>query len=375
MELSISNVINIQVLQPGAGLGNYNTSNLAIFSSETPNASFGALGYKIYLSPSDVETDFGSASVTYRQALAVFSQSPNILANGGYLVVVPIVGADTLAETISAAISKVQFFGIISTDILTEAEALATGAIVQAQNKIFGTVFVDAADVLADGAIDEVRKAGLTKTRCLYYGDKTDLDASVALASYFGRGLSTNFSGARTTQTMHLKDLAGVSPDTTVTETMIQAAKITGADFYISIQGVPSVFTSVANQAFDDVYNLGWFTGAIEVAGFNLYKQTPTKIPQTEQGMDLLKKVYGDVCEQGLVNEFLAAGSWTSPSTFGVLEDFKSNIEQRGYYIYSSPIAKQNAADREDRKSPLVQIAIKYAGAQHSGTVIVNVNK
>jgi len=87
--LSINNVINVSVSQVGAGIGQYNTSNIALFSHEAYETSFGTDGYKIYLAPSDVETDFGSASVTYKQALAIFSQQPNILAGGGYLVVIP----------------------------------------------------------------------------------------------------------------------------------------------------------------------------------------------------------------------------------------------------------------------------------------------
>jgi hypothetical protein len=85
--LSIANVINISVSQTGAGLGVFNTSNLALISHEAKQVSFGALGYKLYKEPSEVSTDFGSDSITYKMALAVFSQQPNILANGGYLAI------------------------------------------------------------------------------------------------------------------------------------------------------------------------------------------------------------------------------------------------------------------------------------------------
>ena len=89
MDLNINNVINISVSASQAGLGAYNTSNLALFTREPYAGSFGADGYKIYLGPNDVETDFGSDSVTYKQALAAFSQQPNILLGGGYFVVIP----------------------------------------------------------------------------------------------------------------------------------------------------------------------------------------------------------------------------------------------------------------------------------------------
>ncbi len=89
MNLSISNVLNISVSQAGAGLGVFNTSNLALFTHEAVGVGFGSLGYKLYKDPSGVATDFGSSSSTYAMANAVFSQQPNILANGGYLAIIP----------------------------------------------------------------------------------------------------------------------------------------------------------------------------------------------------------------------------------------------------------------------------------------------
>ena len=96
--LSITNVVNISVATAQTGVGAYNTSNLALFSDEPFVGSFGSLGYQIYLSPQQVAVDFGTSSKTYQMAVAVFSQQPNILSGGGYLVVIPLVTAvQTLA--------------------------------------------------------------------------------------------------------------------------------------------------------------------------------------------------------------------------------------------------------------------------------------
>jgi len=193
-------------------------------------------------------------------------------------------------------------------------------------------------------------------------------------AAYAGRGLSTAFSGSNTTQTQHLKDLVGIQPDAGMTQTILNKCKTAGADVYASIQGVPKTFTSGANDFFDQVYNLQWFVGALQVAGFNALAQSSTKLPQTEQGISVLKAAYGSVAQQGVANGYLAPGTWNSPDTFGVLQDFLRNIEEVGFYIYSSPIATQSAADREAREAPLIQIAVKESGAVHSSAVIINVN-
>jgi hypothetical protein len=171
-----------------------------------------------------------------------------------------------------------------------------------------------------------------------------------------------------------LKDLTGVQPDLTVDQTLLEACKISGADLYVSLQGVPKTFCSGANKFFDQIYNLRWFVGALQVAGFNFLAQAATKVPQTEQGMDGLKNAYGAVCDQAVTNQYLAPGAWKSSTTFGNQADFLANITQLGYYLFSQPLAKQSQASREARQAPLVQIAVKEAGAIHESSVVIYVN-
>lgn len=373
-QLELSNIINISVSQTPAGIGALNTSNVALFSTETPGGGFPSAGYAIYLSPDGVATDFGSSSTTYKMALQVFSQSPNILANNGYLVVIPFTSGETLDQAIVRTKDIVQYFGIMSTRIESQTDMLATASVVQALNKMVFFVSKTSADVTSGGKLDLLRSGGYTHSRGLYYGSSTTLEALQMMASYVGRGLSTNFSGSNTTQTMQLKDLAGVQPDPSMTQTIFNNCQTAGVDVYASIQGVAKVMTSGANSFFDDVYNLQWLVISLQVAGFNALAQASTKIPQTENGVSALKSAYRTVCEQGVSNQYIAPGAWTSPTTFGNLSDFLANISQRGYYIYSTPIAQQSPADRALRKAPLIQIAIKEAGAIHSSSVIVNVN-
>ena len=472
MDLSISNVINISIATVGAGLGNYNTSNLAVFSNEQPGNGFGGSGFKIYLGPTEVGVDFGTGSVTSQQANAIFSQQPNIKANNGYLVVLPmivqiislspasaptsgnysftfdannsadiafdateaeiqaivravpglgkaavagtfatavvitlfgtysdldgsitelanslddgaavavIIANDVTGETAADAITRtenvVQYFGVMDSQILPEVDMLAAAAVIQTLNKVAGYASILEADIEVGGKLDKLRSGALTQSRGFYYGGADDLSGLLFMAAYLGRALSVNFDGSNTTISMHLKDLATIQPDPTMSQTILNKAKAAGADTYVSIQGVSKTFTSGANEFFDFIYNLRWFAGDLEIAGFNTLAQLQTKLPQTEPGMDSLKSAYRKICEQAVTNQFSAPGEWTSPETFGVQEDFFNNIRQLGYYIFSTPIAQQAKADREDRKAPLVQIALKTAGAQHSSTVLVNINK
>lgn len=478
--LSISNVVNVSVSAPSAGVGLFNTSNLALFTRETPASSFGTLGYQLYLSPTQVGVDFGTNSTTFAMANAVFSQQPNILGNNGYLVVmpmltgaqtavqsisfetiptagafvlnygvlvtsslafnatagaiqtalrlltglttvvvtgsiasgtlvvtftgvsgpatlltitsntlvdadsnavVPVVATTTIgstAETFDAAIVRTQsiisYFGVMIAELTTQVVQLATAAVVQPLTKLAFFVSYNAADVQPGGMLDLLQSGGFSHSRGLFYGDVL-ATALVMMASYAGRALSVNFLGSNTTITMHLKDLAGVQPDPSMNQALLNLCQLAGADVYANFQGVPKVFISGANTFFDRIYNQLWYVGALQVSIFNYLAQSSTKIPQTESGMDGLKGAARQICEQAVSNQYLAPGTWTSSTTFGNQQDFVANISQRGYYIYSQPIGQQVPAARAARQAPLIQIAAKEAGAIHSATIIVYINE
>lgn len=374
-ELDITNVVTISLSAAQTGLGEYNVHNLAIFTSDTAGDTFGDLGYKIYKAPKEVGVDFGTTSATYKMALAVFAQSPNILNGDGYLVVIPFASvSETLATAINRTSSLVQYFGILSTKDYDDEEVAAAAAVVQTMNKMMFVVSNDASDIAANGSFSDIAEAGYDKTRCLAYLSTTTEPAKVMAAAYAGRALSTAFEGSNTTQTMHLKDLTGVVADPTMTQTQLNLCQDCGADAYVNIAGVAKTFTSGVNGFFDQVYNRCWFLGALEVAGFNALAKVSTKIPQTEPGMTLLKGAYRLVCEQAVRNGYVAPGAWNSADRFGDVEAMLRNIEEVGYYIYSLPVNLQSQTDREARRAPIIQIAIKEAGAIHSTSVIVYIN-
>ena len=383
--LSLSNVINVTLVPSIAGLSEFNTANLLLYSTETTD-KFGEDKFRIYYSASSVAEDFGSDSLTYKMALGVFSQAPNILSNSGALIVAIKEGEESQVEAFNRLKSQVLFCGWMTTDTIAndlaaidvsesssasvEEASLAT-AVNAENNKIQFVVSNVQSDI--EGVFTDIKNATLTKTRCLFYGGTAE-QAKIMMASYASKAMSTIFEASLTTQTMHLKPLAGVLPDPVMTETLLSKCKLAGVDSYISIEGVACVFSTGANGFFDEVFNELWFVNAIQTAGFNYLRQTNTKIPQTENGMTGLKNAYAQVCVRGVNNGFIGAGSWTSSDTFGNPDLFKRNIETSGFYVYSMPVAQQTKAYREARKAPLVQIAVKTAGAIHSTNVMIYVN-
>ena len=377
-QLDITNVITISLSAAQTGLGEYNVNNLAIFTHETAGDTFGDLGYKIYKAPKEVGTDFGTTSTTYKMALSVFAQTPNILNGNGYLVVIPFADESNSTETLAAAINRasslVQFFGILSTRDYDASEVSDAAAVVQTINKILFVVSNSATDIAAGGSFADIAEAGYDKTRCLAYLSATTEPAKLMAAAYAGRALSTAFEGSNTTSTLHLKDLVGITADPNLTQTQLNLCQDCGADVYVNIAGVAKVFTSGANKFFDQVYNRCWFLGALEVAGFNALAKVSTKVPQTEPGMTILKGAYRLVCDRAVRNGYVAPGAWNSADRFGDVEAMLRNIEEVGYYIYSLPVNQQAQTEREARRAPLVQIAIKEAGAIHSSNVLVYIN-
>lgn len=376
MMIDINNVVNVSVAVPPTGLAPYNINNLACFTKETPVVSLGTDSYAVYTNPTAVGTQWGTTSATYLAALAAFSQSPNILSGGGRFIVIPVLlnGAET-DEVLGAAITRAMgfvFFGGCSYTWDAAAEIPAAATVCQAAGKLLFISSATSSDLVTTGLINARKTAGQSYVRCLYHSDSTKLDAF--RWGYASRAMSTNFSGSNVAGTMHLKTIVGADPDVALTETVLNQAEAAGADVYVSIAGQSCILSYGANRFYDDVYNLMWIVSALTVAGFNYLRQTATKVPQTESGMDGLKGAYRAVCKQAISNGFLAPGSWTGSDTFGDTEDFHRNIADFGFYVYSAPVALQSSADRAARVAPVAQIAIKYAGAIHSSSVIVQFN-
>ena len=376
INLSLSNIINVSVLRAPAALGVPNVNTLALFSAAQPLSAFSG-DYKVYLTASDVAADFGSTSEPALQAAAIFGQRPNILSTGGYLIIVPLKTIDAVLETVEAAIVRVidqaYFQGVLVDAVIDASPFALLATYVQSVNKLLFYGSAVAADIETGGMLDLLRTGSLTYTRGLYYSVSAQA-ARIYAAAYASRALSTDFSGVNTCSTMHEKVLAGVNVDSGIDQTTLTKAIAAGVDVYCSIAGAPGIFSSGKNGFFDSVYNALWFQFALGIAGFNYLRQTNTKIPQTEAGMDGLKNAYRRVCAQAVTCNYLAPGEWTSSDTFGSLEAFIRCIQDIGYYTYSVPVSQQAPADRAARKAPLVQIAAKESGAIHASDVIVNVN-
>lgn len=279
---------------------------------------------------------------------------------------------ETLVEAMTRAKEFARFTGVISNLAMEDSVVATTSAYINSNDLIWIAPFSSVNDIA--GAITTIKSAGQTKTRCFLYTEGVE-EAQLAAAAYAGRAFSTNFSGSLTSQTMQLKTLVNVTPDQGINQTAYTNALAAGADMYVSFEGDAGVACGKGNGYFDVVYENLALKYAAQAALYNVLKTTGTKIPQTETGMSCLRDAVGNVCLQFVRNGVLAPGKWNSPQTFGDPETFKQNIQDNGWYIYSTPIALQSQSERESRVAPLIQCACKRSGAIHEADLLILVEE
>ena len=280
----------------------------------------------------------------------------------------------SIANALAAAEEVGYFGGVLTTQYLSNDGITAFSIIVQGKDHIYYEAINSLANISTLGSA--IKAAGNTKTRLLAKTDQGEEVSKIAIATYATIAQSTNYSGNDTALTMNLKELTGVLPDYNINSTYYNIAKQNGVDIYATTKGLSCVYSFDNGYYTDDATNLLWLKKALEVSGFNYLRKTNTKIPQTETDMVGLKNAYEQRCSQGVRNGVIGTGLlWNDSIPFGNPEDFQRNIQEKGYYIYSLPIALQNQAEREQRIAPVVQIAIKLSGAIHDSNVIVQVQR
>ena len=372
-QIPLSYVINVTAVQPSRGLEPKQMGTILLLTDEQPaNAISGS--YMIARTATAIATQWGTETETAKQAQMIFAQTPNILVGGGYVIVANYLEEETLAEAITRLSGEIYFEGILTTRDLAQEEAVAASTLIESmKDRILMLPGYAVADLT--GLFAQVANNVYTRPVLYLTGADTNakkLNSRLFAAAYLSRGLAVNYSGSKTTMTMNLKDIAGITADTAISETILNQCVTAGADCFPSIEGLAKVISNKhAGQYFDQVANSIWFVGALEIAYFNTLATTRTKIAQTDEDLGKAQKAIRKVCNQAVANGYLAPGTWNSTDTFGNIDDFNRNIEEFGYYLYQQPVSEQSQTEREQRIAPLLQIAGKEAGAVHSGAILV----
>lgn len=289
--------------------------------------------------------------------------------------------AGIVAETLATAIAQLadmsnDWYGltIASSTMPSSSDYLAAAGFIEAASpaRIFG-ITMQTTDVLNSALSTDLAsqlKASAFERTFIQYSSSS----AYAAASIFGRAFTVNFNGSNTTLTIKFKQEPGVAVETLPSS---QAATLDAKNCNVFVKYNND--TSIIQQGvmsngyfFDEVHGTDWLQNAIQTAVYNLLYTSGTKIPQTDAGVSMILTTIAQVMEQAVANGLVAPGVW-SAAGFGALN--MGDTLSKGYYLYAPPVATQLAADRQARKAPVIQAAIKLAGAIHFANVIVDVNR
>lgn len=195
-----------------------------------------------------------------------------------------------------------------------------------------------------------------------------------AVASLLGRILTVDFTGNNTVITLAYKQQPGIAPEG-LNSTQADALKAKNCNAFLSFNNDTAILlngAAASGEFIDVITGTDWLAVTLQNSFYNLLYTSRTKIPQTDAGSQLLLVTAESVLGQAVRNGLLAEGVWNSGG-FGTL--VQGDFLPKGYYVYIQRMALQNPADRAARKSPLVQIAAKLAGAIHEVSINVAVNQ
>ena len=289
----------------------------------------------------------------------------------------PVAGTDgeTAKEAVAALADKSgDWYGCVFADEgLAVEDHLDVAAFVEASAKarIYGVTVTDSRALDAGYAEDAASKLKeLARKRTIVAYSRNPY----AIVSALGRAFTVNVSANRSTITLKFKQLPGVVAEG-LTETQAQALEAKRCNVFAAYDNDTAIFQEGVMSGpayFDEIHGLDWLQNAIQSETWNLLYQSKAKIPQTDAGANQIITCIEAVLGEAVNNGLVAPGTWNADG-FGLLE--RGDYLDKGYYVYTTPVAEQAQSEREQRKCPPIQIAAKLAGAIHFVDVQIDVNR
>ncbi|EFB3303832.1 DUF3383 domain-containing protein [Escherichia coli] len=375
--LPVSNVVNVDVIMSPVAATGRNFGALLILGTSTVIPVTERI--RQYSAIEDIGDDFGVDSPEYEAATIFFSQSPKptlvYIGRWAKTLAEREAGAvETLLQAVNACLQYTNWYGLAIADSadLVEADVISVAAAIEASSlsRILAVTTADV-NVLVAGNTDNIgyklKAAGYARTFWQYSSS-----SKYAAISAFGRAFTVNFTGSNTTITLKFKTEPGITYETLTTA---QAAAIDAINgnvyvYYANDTAIIQQGVMANGDFFDERHGLDWLQNYVQTNLYNLLYTSATKIPQTDAGVTRLMTNVEASLDQAVNNGLIAPGVWNG-GPIGQIES--GDTLTKGYYVYADAVANQAQSDREARKSPVIQAAIKLAGAIHYGDVQINV--
>ncbi|WP_288074673.1 DUF3383 domain-containing protein [Pseudomonas sp.] len=323
-------------------------------------------------------TTGATSTISYAEAPASGTDISGLLGliTGQASVPVDGVVAETLLDAVAAlADQSNDWYGLRVADTSpTIDELLGVAAYIEAASpsRIFGVTTQSSLALDGTSTADlpyKLKAAKYRRSFSQYSGSSPYADASI-----FGRAFTVDFQGNNTTITLKFKQEPSITAES-LNATQAAALKAKNCNVFVNYNNDTAIIQEgvmADGSFFDEVHGLDWLQNDLQTAVYNLLYTSTTKIQQTDPGINRIVTVLNERCEQAVTNGLVAPGIWNGPD-IGSLKS--GQLLSAGYYVYAPPVSTQSQADREARKAPVIQIAVKLAGAVHSSNIIINVNR
>lgn len=323
-------------------------------------------------------TTGATSTITYAQAPVSGTDISGLLKLQTGQASAPVngVAAETLLAAVQALADKsTDWYGLyVAATGVADADHVAVAGLIEAtgNSRIYGVTITSTTvldPVNTTDLASTLKGLGYKRTFVQYSGSNPH-----AAASIFGRAFTVDFQGSNTTLTIKFKQEPGVTAED-LTTSQAATLKAKNCNAFLAYQNGTAIVQEgvmVNGYFFDEVHGTDWLQNDVQTAVYNLLFTSTTKIPQTDAGINRIVATVESRLAQAVVNGLVAPGVWTADG-FGALNS--GDTLSKGFYVYAAPVATQSAADRQARKAPLIQCAIKLAGAVHFVNVQINVNR
>jgi hypothetical protein len=325
---------------------------------------------KVYTDTSDMllrgwtgnEPEFLAAQIYFNQ-----TPKPNNIVIGRW----DMTGTETAVNAVTACRqANNDWYSVYVCDtVKADIEAIAT--YIETATPL-STYFYETSDAdILNGVAGNVMATLQTNKYKRSFGQYSTTPYAAVAAMGYAMGATTG--AVNSAYTLAYKTEAGITPEALTT---LQVQNIIGynGNIYTNYGDTYNLLvkgTVSDGTPFDEVINLDVLTNNIQTAVLNALIGN-AKIPQTEDGVNLLVNAITNPCDDARKRGIIAPGVWNGPSILGLNT---GDTLSTGYLILADTIANQSQADRDARKSPPVYVAAKLAGAIEHVVIGIVVNQ
>lgn len=283
--------------------------------------------------------------------------------------------SETLVDAVNALLDFNSWYGLgVAVPNVEVTDAIAVAKLIEASSpsRLVAFTSTDTAELNAqqtDSLGYELKQLGLNHTIVQY--SSTD---PYAVFSVLGRMSTVNFQGSNTTITLMFKQEPTIAPEY-LRLSQANALKGNNVNVFAQYQNDTAILqhgNMSGGWFIDERHGLDWLQNQVETDLWNLLYTTNTKVGQDDAGMTAILSTVNGSLDKAVRNGLVAPGVWNGDE-FGELK--KGDTLSTGYYVYIVPLEEQSQSDREARKAPPIQIAVKLKGAVHFIDATITVNR